>query len=179
MCFAPPRRALFQHLHFHKYSENGVLCTFWLRNMLCATTACTFGTSQLPSDPRIACFVHFDFDMCFAPQQRALFQHQLSKVLQQWRALYILTVQFFISHLPRWLRTRRCSEPNLTFRSHKKLSGKTQWFATFLPFRAPASPFFWLFPFSDLLPSQFLWLFPPLLFHLSTLSEVWLLNFLN
>ena len=28
MCFAPQRRALFQHLNFQKWSENGVLCTF-------------------------------------------------------------------------------------------------------------------------------------------------------
>ena len=58
--------------------------------------------------------------------------------------------------------------------------GKTQCFAPFLPFRAPASSF--LFLFSDLLSSSLLfslWLFPPLLFHLSILSEVWLLNFLR
>ena len=61
--------------------------------MLRATTACTFSTSQLP------------------------------KVVREWCALYILTstcasrhngMQFFISHLARWLRTRRFSEP--TFR---------------------------------------------------------------
>ena len=61
--------------------------------MLRATTACTFSTSQLP------------------------------KVVRQWCVLYILTwkcasrhngVQFFISHLASWLRTRRFSEP--TFR---------------------------------------------------------------
>ena len=61
--------------------------------MLRATTACTFSTSQLP------------------------------KVVLQWCVLYILTwkcasrhrgVQFFISHLASWLRTRRFSEP--TFR---------------------------------------------------------------
>ena len=65
----------------------------WLRNVLRATTACTFSTSQLP------------------------------KVVRTWCALYILTskcasrhngVQFFISHLARWLRTRRFREP--TFR---------------------------------------------------------------
>ena len=28
MCFAPQRRALFRHLNFQKWSENGVLCTF-------------------------------------------------------------------------------------------------------------------------------------------------------
>ena len=58
--------------------------------MLRATTACTFSTAQLP------------------------------KVVRTWCALYILTwkcaschngVQFFISHLASWLRTRRFSEP--------------------------------------------------------------------
>ena len=48
MCFAPQRRALFRHLNFQKWSEHGVFCTFWLRNVLRATTACTFSTSQLP-----------------------------------------------------------------------------------------------------------------------------------
>ena len=78
-------------------------------------------------------FVHFDFEMCFAPHG----------------------VHFFISHLASWLRTRRLSEP--TFR----LSGGTNHrikhsvrFATFPPFRASASSFFWLFLFSDLLSSD-------------------------
>ena len=44
--------------------------------MLRATTACTFSTSQLgKSGPEPRCFVHFDFEMCFAPQRRALFRH--------------------------------------------------------------------------------------------------------
>ena len=42
MCFAPQRRALFRHLNFQKWSDPGVFCTFWLRNVLRATTACTF-----------------------------------------------------------------------------------------------------------------------------------------
>ena len=76
MCFAPQRRALFRHLNFQKWSENGVLCTFWLGNVLRATTACTFSTSQLPKVVREWCvFVHFDLEMCFAPQRRALFRH--------------------------------------------------------------------------------------------------------
>ena len=48
MCFALQRRALFRHLNFQKWSDNGVFCTCSLRNVLCATTACTFSTSQLP-----------------------------------------------------------------------------------------------------------------------------------
>ena len=65
-------------------------------------------------------------------------------------------VQFFMSHLPRWLRTRPFSEP--TFRP----SGTTKHWKNivfcdfFLPVRAPASSFFWLFLFSDLLPSHIL-----------------------
>ena len=48
MCFAPQRRALFPHLNFQKSSDTEVFCTYWLRNVLRATTACTFWTSQLP-----------------------------------------------------------------------------------------------------------------------------------
>ena len=48
MCFAPQGRAPFQHHNFQKWSEVGVFCTFWLGNVLHATTACTFSTSQLP-----------------------------------------------------------------------------------------------------------------------------------
>ena len=48
MCFAPQRRALFQHLNFQKWSDNGVFCTFWLRNVLRATTACNFSSLTSP-----------------------------------------------------------------------------------------------------------------------------------
>ena len=107
MCFAPQRRALFQHPNLQKWREHVVLYTFWLGNVLRATTACTFSTSELPkvvrrwgvlyiltwkcaschngvhffdistskSGPRMVCFVHFDFEICFAPQRRALFRH--------------------------------------------------------------------------------------------------------
>ena len=100
---------------------------------------------------------------------------QLAKVLRCWCFLHILTskcasghngVQFFISHLARWLRTGRFSGAT----SHWKL--KTQCFAIFLHFRAPASSFFWLFLFSDLLSSSLLFsslLSSPLLFSSLTL----------
>ena len=105
MYFAPQRRALFRHLNVQKWSGPGVFCTFSLGNVLRATTACTFSTSQRPkvvrtwcvlyiltwkctsrhngvhffdistskSGPNLVCFVHFDLEMCFAPQRRALF----------------------------------------------------------------------------------------------------------
>ena len=109
------------------------------------------------SGPTLVCFVHFDLEMCFAPQRRALFRHRnFKKVVRGWCALYILTwkcasrhngVHFFISHLASWLRTRRFSEP--TFRpsgatNHWKntVNRDFQCLTTFLPFRAPASSFF-------------------------------------
>ena len=121
MCFAPQRRALFRHLNFQNCSEPLSFSHILLPNLLRATTPCTFSTSQLP------------------------------KVVRSWGVLYLFTsksasrhngVQLFISHLPRCLRTRRFSEP--TFQP----SGATKpCFATFLPFRAPASSFFWSFLF--------------------------------
>ena len=47
MCFSLQRRALFPHLNFKKWSETVSFLTFWLRNVLLATAACNFSTSQL------------------------------------------------------------------------------------------------------------------------------------
>ena len=47
MCFSPQRRAIFQHLNFKKWSDPDVFCTFSLENVLLATAACNFSTSQL------------------------------------------------------------------------------------------------------------------------------------
>ena len=58
MCFVPQRGALFGHLNFQKWSENGVFCTFSLRNLLRATTARTFSTSQLPKVARTWCVLY-------------------------------------------------------------------------------------------------------------------------
>ena len=130
--------SIYLSIYFQKWSEHGVFCTFWLGNVLRATTAYTFSTSEPPkvvrawcalyiltwkcasrhndvhffnistsksgpewgvlyiltskcasrhngvhffdiatseSGPSMVCFVHFDFEMCFAPQRRALFRH--------------------------------------------------------------------------------------------------------
>ena len=64
MCFAPQRRALFQHLNFQTCSEPGLFCTFELRNVLCATTACTFSTSQLPKVVREWCVLFIFTSKC-------------------------------------------------------------------------------------------------------------------
>ena len=217
MCFVPQRSALFRHLNVQEWTENAVFCTFWLGNVLRATTACTFSTPQLPkvdweccvlynsvrffdistsksgpklrcfahfwlgnvlcattactfsasyfpkvvrignfstlltwkcasrhngghffgistskSGPKLRCFVHFDLEMCFVPQRRAIFH---------------------LSSVASWLRTRRFSKPTFRLSWATNRWTKTQWIATCLPFRTTASSFFSLFLFSDLLTS--------------------------
>ena len=217
MCFAPQRRALFRHLNCQKWSErafniltskcasrhNGVhffhistskssptqvFCTFWLRNVLRATTPCTFSTSQLPkvvrswcvlhiltwkcasrhngvhffdissakSGPELVCFAHFDFEMCFAPQQRALFRHLnsqkcsehqvfctcwLGNVLRATTACNFSSLLSPAGSAPAALASLLFDPPE------PQIIGKTQCFATFLPFHASASSFFLLFLF--------------------------------
>ena len=157
MCFAPQRRALFRHLNCQKWSGAGVFCAFWLGNVLRATTACTFSTiSTSKSRPTLRCFVHFDLEMCFAPQRRALFRH---RNFQKWSDHGVCCTFW----LPNVLRaTTACNFSSLIWPAgsapaalasllfdppEPQITGKTQCFATFLPFRASASSFFLLFLF--------------------------------
>ena len=76
MCFAPQWRALFRHRNFQKWSDHGVFCTFWLGNVASHHNGVHFfDISTRKSGPKLRCFVHFDLEMCFAPQRRALFRH--------------------------------------------------------------------------------------------------------
>ena len=185
-------RALFRHLNFQKWSEHGVFCTFWLRNVLRASNRVHFfdiSTSKKLSEAGVFCTFWLR-NVLRAKTACTFSTSQLQKVLRTWGVFSFSTckcasrhngVQFFISHLASGLRTRRFSEP--TFRpSGATNHWKKKWFAAFLTFRAPGSSFFGDFLFLIfflLLFSSLLWLFPSLLFHLSILSEVWLLNFLR
>jgi len=62
MCFAPQRRALFRHLNFQKWSENGVFCTCWLQNVLRATTACNFSFLIWPAGSAPSALASLLFD---------------------------------------------------------------------------------------------------------------------
>ena len=64
MCFAPQWRALFPHRNFQKWREHVVLCAFSLRNVLRATTACAFSTSQLPKVVRTWCVLYIFTSKC-------------------------------------------------------------------------------------------------------------------
>ena len=191
MCFAPHRRTLFEHLNFQKCSEAEVFCTFWLGNVLQATTACTFSTSQLPKVLRAWCAlcmltskcpsrhkgVHFfNISTSKSGPRTVCFVHFAFEIC----ASRHKGVHFFISHLASWLRTRRFSEP--TFRP----SGATHhWKNTVF------SRLSYLFAHLDLLSSEtfsfvifFLLPFSSLTlpisaFHLPILAEVWLLYFLR
>ena len=135
--------------------------------MLRATAACTFSTSQLPkvartcgafnvltwkcasrhngvhffdistskSGPNLVCFVHFDLEMCFVPQRRALFDISTSKSGPN--LVCFVHFDFEMCFVPqRRLATLLFDPPE------PQITGKTQCFATFLPFRASASSFF-------------------------------------
>ena len=184
MCFAPQRRALFRHLNFQKWSEAEVFCTFWLRNWLRVTTACTFSSLNFQKWSDHGVFCTFWLRNVLRATTACTFStSQLPKVVRRWCALHILTwkcasrhngVHFFISHLASWLRTRRFSE--LTFRPWKNTVFRD--FPTF-----SRICIFFLLTLSLLIFSLLIFLFslplPCSAFHLSILSEVWLLNFLR
>ena len=139
---------------------------------------CFFDISTSKSGPSMVCFVHFDFKMCFAPQRRALFR---PLNFQKWSEHGVWTFWLlFISHLASWLRTRRFSEP--TFRpSGVTNHWKNTVFRDFPTFSRIC--IFFLLTLSLLIFSLLIFLFslplPCSAFHLSILSEVWLLNFLR
>ena len=130
-------------ISFQTCSETEVFLTFSLANLLRETTACTFSTSQLP---------------------KVLGTRQLFTLLTLKCASRHNRVQFFISHLASWLRTRRFSEP--TFRSsgatsHWKNTGcrdfptfSRTWIFFLLRLSLFRSSFFF---------RSLLWLFPSLL----------------
>ena len=62
ICFAPQRRALFQHLNFQKWSDTEVFCTFSLRNRLRATTACNCSSLISPDVSAPAALASLLFD---------------------------------------------------------------------------------------------------------------------
>ena len=134
MRFAPQRRALFRHLNFQKCSEAEAFCAFWLGNVLRATTACTFWTSQVPKM----------FPMCFLNFQKcsdneALSAFWLPNVLCATTACNFSSLISPDGSAPAALASLLFDPPG------QQIIAKTHCFATFLPFRAPGSSFLWLF----------------------------------
>ena len=125
-----------------RLSENGVFCAFWLRH-------------------NGALLQHLNFQKCSDIYVFCACWHR--NVLRATAACTLSSLIWPDSFAP-------AASASLLFDPPEpQIIGQTQWVATFLPFRAPASSFFWLFLFSDfvsssLLFSSLLWLFPPLLF---------------
>ena len=128
MCFAPQRRALFRHRNFQKWSDAEVLCTFWLRNVLRATTACNFSSLIWPAGPAPAALASLLFD---PPEPQIIGKNS---VFCDFRTFSRICIFFLLT-------------------------------LSLLLF------FLLIFLFSLPLPCS--------AFHLSILSEVWLLNFLR
>ena len=115
-----------------------------------------FDISTSKRGPKLVCFVHFDFEMCFAPQRRALFRHlnfqkwseplvfltfRLRNVLRATTACNFSSLIWPAGSAPAALASLLFEPPE------PQIIGKTQCFATSLPFRASASSFFLLFLF--------------------------------
>ena len=94
MCFAPQRRALFRHLNFQKWSENGVFCTFWLRNVLRATTACNFSSLIWPAGSAPAALASLLFD---PPEPQIIGKHSVSRLSYLFAHLHLLSSDSFSS----------------------------------------------------------------------------------
>ena len=150
MCFAPQRRALFRHRNFQKWSGAGVLCTFWLRNVLRATTACTFSTSQLPKVVRTP----------------GVFNILTWNLLRATTACNFSSLIWPAGSAPAALASLLFDPPE------PQIIGKTQFrdFPTF-----SRSCIFFLLTLSLLLFSQLIFLFSLTL----SISAFWLLNFLR
>ena len=147
-----------------------LFCRFWLRNVLRATTACSFLTSQLLQVLQSCGVLCILTSKCVSRHNAVHFfdiaTSKSAPSILTWKcASRHNGVQFFISHLASWLRTRRFSEP--TFRpsgatNHWK-KHSVSWLS--YPFEhlhllSSETFSFW----SSLFFSSLLWLFPSLLF---------------
>ena len=166
MCFAPQRRALFSTSQLPKVLQRWGVFSFFTCKCASRHNGMHFlDITTSKSGPELKCFVHFDFEMCFAPQRRARFRHLN---VQKWSDAAVLCTFW----LPKALRaTTACNFSSLIWPAgsapaalasllsdppEPQIMGKTQCFATFPPFRAPGSSFFWDFLFFDLLSSSLL-----------------------
>ena len=95
-------------------------------------------------------FNTFDFEMCFAAFSRS----QLPKVLRATTACNFSSLISPDGSAPAALASLLVDPPE------PQITGKAQGFVTILPFRAPASSFFWVFLLPFRAPaSSFFWLF--------------------
>ena len=132
-----------ERFNIQKWREHVVVLAFRLRHVLGAATACTFSTSQLRKVVQDPQFLRLSTSKSASGRTTAC---NCSSLICPDGSAPAALASLLFDH----------PEPQII--------GKTQCFATFLPFRAPGSSFFWDFLFSDLLSSSLL--FSILLLHL-------------
>ena len=166
-------------LHRPGMSEHGVFCTFWLGNVLRASSRHNgvhlFDVATSKSGPNMVCLciltwkcasrhngVHL-FDIAASksgPNMVSFFHMLTSKCASRHNG-----VQLFISHLTTWLRTRRFSEPTI------RPSGATNHWKNTVLGDFPTFSRTWIFFllrlslfWSSFFFPSLRWLFPSLLF---------------
>ena len=76
----------FRHLNFQKRSKSdNSLTVLTSKCASCHNGVHVFNSATSESATRMVCLHHFDFQMCFPPQQRALFRHLNPKELRTWQ----------------------------------------------------------------------------------------------
>ena len=78
MSFTPQRRALFRHLNFQNLKvvrTCGVLNILPSKCASCHNRVHFFDIATSKNAPNVKCFTLFHWQMCVAPQRRALFPH--------------------------------------------------------------------------------------------------------
>ena len=180
MCFAPQRRALFRHLNFqyiltskcasrrsgmHFFDISTSKSAPNLRRVLyILTSKCAsrhngvqfFDISTSKSGPDLVCFVHLAF--------------WLRNALRATTACNFSSLIWPAGSAPATFASLLFDPPEPQIIGKHSVSRLSYLFALLDLLSSETFSFFFSF---------LLWLFPPLLFHLSILSEVWLLNFLR
>ena len=179
MRFSPQRRAIFRHRNFKKWSEPDVFCTFSLQNVLLATAACNFSTSELQKAVQTWCVLYIFTSKCASRHSGVQFFdigtsksgpnltcfvhfHFKMRFSPQRRAIFYLSSDHMTPHRPLIEPTFRLTRhtnhwKNAAFRDFSKI-----WRG-------------WIFFLLTLL--HLIWFSSA--FQLSILSEVYYLNFLR
>ena len=149
MCFSPQRRTIIRHRNVQKCSEDYSFLTFSLPNMLFATAAYNYSTSDRPKVLRRLEFFNIFTSKC-------AFRHSGVQFFDGWRAKSALDLTCFVHfHLkmcfsPQWrailrhLNFKKCAEPVMfcTFSLPNVLFATAAcnfWFLLSAPTSAPAA----------------------------------------
>ena len=159
MCFAPQRRALFQHLNVKKWSKPLSFLHFWLGNVLSRHNGVHF-------------FRHLNFQKW---SENGVLTFWLGNVFRATTACNFSSLIWPDGSASAALASLLFDPPEPQIIAKSTMNRDLSTFSRTCIFFLHTSSLLWSSHFLTSPP----WLFPPLLFHLCILSEVWLLNFLR